>query len=115
MSIEEKTAVEQWLRLSATHFLLVRVDGKDVALREVGAEFRGLEGQGVPGAMVVLAGPVSLGKGPHRLELTDRHKDAAIAVPVTVTFARGMVSDAADSPLSVGAQTPSLAIDFHAQ
>ena len=112
---EERSTAEQWLRVAATHFLSVRIDGKAVPLAEVEAEFRGLEGRGDPGALLVLSGPLSLGKGAHRLELTDRHKDAAIAVPVRVTFARGMDSDAPDAPLEVGAQTPSLAIDFRAQ
>lgn len=112
---EERTTAEQWLRVAATHFLAVQVDGKAVALSEIEAEFRGLEGRGDPGALLVLAAPLSLGKGAHRLELTDRHKDAAIAVPVRVTFARGIDSDVPDAPLAVGAQTPSLAIEFHAQ
>lgn len=112
---EERSTAEQWLRVAATHFLSVRVDGKVVPLSEIEAEFRGMEGRGVPGALLVLSAPLSLGKGAHRLELTDRHKDATIAVPVRVTFARGIDSDAPDSPRIVGAQTPSLAIDFRAQ
>ena len=112
---EERTAAESWLRASATHFLGIQVDGKALALGEIAAEFRGLDERGVPAAMIVLAGPVSLGKGSHRLQLTDRHKDAAIAVPVQVTFARGLTSEASEGALSVGAQTPSLAIDFRAQ
>jgi hypothetical protein len=115
LAAEERTAAEQWLRVAATHFLSVQVDGKTVALSELAAEFRGLDGRGVPGALVVLSGPLALGKGAHRLELTDRHKDAAIAVPVRVTFARGIESEVPDAPLLVGAQTPTLAIDFHAQ
>lgn len=113
---EERATAEAWLRVAAMHFLSVRVDGKALVLGEIAAEFRGLDERGgAPGVMVVLSAPLSLGKGAHRLELTDRHKDATIAVPVRVTFARGIDSDVPDAPLQVGAQTPSLAIDFHAQ
>ena len=112
---EERTAAESWLRVSATHFLKIRVDGTTAVLTEIAAEFRGLDERGLPGVMIVLATPVSLGKGVHTLVLSDRHKDAAIAVPVQVTFARGLASDDTDGPLAVGAQTPSLAIEFRAQ
>ena len=112
---EERAAAESWLRVSATHFLGIRVDGTAARLTEIAAEFRGLDGRGVPGVMVVLSAPVSLGTGAHTLVLSDRHKDAAIAVPVQVSFARGLTSEDTDGPLAVGAQTPSLAIDFRAQ
>ena len=112
---DERKTAEAWLRVSATHFLGIKVDGKSLALGEVAAEFRGLDAGGVPSAMFVLTGPVSLGKGAHRLELSDRHKDATIAVPVSVSFARGLTSELGEGTLSVGAQTPSLAIEFRAQ
>lgn len=115
---DERAAAESWLRAAATHFLRIRVDGAAAPWGEIAAEFRGLDDRGVPGVLVVVSAPVSLGKGDHRLELTDRHKDASLAVPVRVTFARGLTladTTAPDGPLSVGAQTPSLAIDFRAQ
>lgn len=112
---DEAAPAEAWLRLAATNFLGVEIDGQPLALRELAVELRGMDGRGALGGMFVLSAPVSLGKGAHRMELRDRHKDASIAVPVRVTFARGLESDAPDTPVSLDAQMPSLAIDFRAQ
>ena len=111
----ESAPAEAWLRLAATNSLVVRVDGAVIPLKELAVEWRGLDGRGDLGAMFVLSGPISLGIGPHRLELKDRHKDASIAVPVRVTFSRGLEHDGPDTPFTLDAQTPSLAIDFRAQ
>jgi ABC-type uncharacterized transport system substrate-binding protein len=111
----ESKPAEAWLRLAATSFLTVRVDGKDVRLSELAVELRGMDGRGDLGGMFVLSAPLSLASGEHRLELRDRHKDAATGVPVRITFARGLDSEAPDTPFVLDAQIPSLAIDFRAQ
>lgn len=111
----ERDAAEAWVRAAATAFLSVKVDGAKLALREIEAEFRGLDGsRGDLGGMLVLSAPLALAAGAHTLEIADRHKDEAIEVPVRVTLARGFESEDADAPHALGPQMRSLAIGFRA-
>ena len=112
---KERDAAQAWVRAAATAFLSMKVDGKKVELREIEAEFRGLDGSaGDLGGMLVLSAPLALAPGEHTLELTDRHKDETVEVPVRITMARGFESDDADAPFALGPQTRSLAIVFRA-
>jgi hypothetical protein len=104
---DERATLEGYLRIVATHYLSLTLDGNPLRLSETGVSFEGLDEPIATGKELraIFELEAALGSG-GTLTLSDRHKDRAIEIPVSVDFA----DDRAPIRATLGASARSLAI-----
>jgi hypothetical protein len=85
---DERATLESYLRIVATHYLSLTLDGTPLPLAETGVSFEGVDEPIATGRELraVFELSASLGSG-STLTLSDRHKDRSIEIPVSVDFA----------------------------
>src|SRR5882724_2301965 len=95
---KEREAFTRWIAIAATRFAAVSLDGRKLTLveDEAARAIEGLEARATSSAEIrasfTLRAAIAPAPGAHRLLIGDRHKDAAIAVPVRVVFAGGLAA-----------------------